>query len=172
MVTLEEVLANRDRRVVLQQAALATFQKPIISISLVIPGPVKDSPEARQLMEAALHALEMLLDRQQWPVLSRELRLEPTGPEALLVIHAKAMELKLALTQLEEEHPLGRLWDLDVICPAQGSISRQFLGFEPRRCLLCGEVAHACARSRAHSLEDLQEAIQEKLLNASKAIGD
>jgi len=150
--------------VILQQAALAAFRKPIISISLVIPGPVKDTPEARLLMEAALHALKLLLDRRKWPALSRELRLDPTGPEALLVVDAEPLALKRATVALEDEHPLGRLWDLDVIDPVQGSIPRRLLALPPRLCLLCNEPAHACARSRAHPLPELLEAIREKIL--------
>jgi len=162
-VTLEEVLANRERRVLLQRRALEAFRRPVVSISLVIPGPVKDSPEARLLIDAALHALELLLDGRHWPVLSRDLRLDPTGPEALLVVDAKALELKGATVALEDGHPLGRLWDMDVIDPDRGSISRRGLELQPRRCLLCGEAAHACARSRAHPLPELLGAIREKL---------
>ena len=162
-VTLEEVLANRERRVLLQGRALEAFQRPVVSISLVIPGPVKDTPEARLLMEAALHALELLLDGRSWLVLSRDLRLDPTGPEALVVVDAKARELKEATVALEDGHPLGRLWDMDVIDPLRGSISRRLLDLPPRLCLLCGEAAHACARSRAHPLPELLGAIRERL---------
>ncbi len=134
-----------------------------MSISLVMPGPVKDSPEARLLMDGALGALEVLLDRRKWPLLSRELRLDPTGPEALLVVDADALELKRATVGLEDTHALGRLWDLDVIDPEQGSLSRRLLDLPPRLCLLCGEAAHACARSRAHPLPELLEAIRERI---------
>jgi len=96
-----------------------------------------------------------------WPVLNRKVRLDPTGPEALLVVDAGSRELKQATARLEEEHPLGRLWDLDVIDPLRGAISRKDLGMRSRRCLLCGEDARVCVRSRAHSLKELQSAIQE-----------
>jgi len=170
-VTLEEVLANRERRVLRQRAVLEAHAAPVISLSLVIPGPTKDSPEARQVMSAVLGALDALLGSRGWPVVSRELWLDPTGPEALLAVDADALELKGALVHLEETHPLGRLWDLDVICPERGSISRRLLGLEPRRCLLCGEAAHACARSRAHSLDELQEAIRKLLTQATPEPG-
>jgi holo-ACP synthase len=98
---------------------------------------------------------------RSWPVLKREVRLDPTGPEALLVVDAGALELKQAMTRLEEEHALGRLWDLDVIDPRLGAISRKALGVPARRCLLCDEEAHACGRSRSHSLQELQNAIEE-----------
>jgi len=160
-VSLDAVLLNREHRVFHQRAALKAFGRPVLSITLVNPGPVKDSPSARQVMTHALHALDILLADRGWPVLNRKVRLDPTGPEALLVVNAGSHELKQATTRLEEEHPLGRLWDLDVIDPLDGPISRKTLGLPARRCLLCGEDARVCGRSRAHSLKELQRAIQE-----------
>lgn len=160
-VSLNEVLRNRERRVAFQSAAIEAFGRPVISITLVSPGPVKDSPLARQLLDHALRALALLMAERAWPLLKREVRLDPTGPEALLVANAGALELKQATVHLEDEHPLGRLWDLDVIDPLRGAISRKSLGLPPRRCLLCDKDAHVCGRSRAHPLNELQRAIEE-----------
>jgi holo-ACP synthase len=112
-------------------------------------------------MTHALRALMKAMADRSWKVLNWEVRFDPTGPEALLVVNAEARKLKQVMTRLEEEHPLGRLWDLDVIDPLLGAISRKTLGLTARRCLLCAEEAHACGRSRAHSLQELQNAIEE-----------
>lgn len=160
-VTLEEVLRNRDNRVQHQRDALEFFGRPLVSVTIVNPGPVKDSPSARKVMTHALKALMAAMADRSWEVLNWEVRYDPTGPEALLVVDAGSLELKQAMTRLEEENPLGRLWDLDVIDPQRGAISRKTLGLPARRCLLCGEAAHACGRSRAHSLQELQNAIEE-----------
>ena len=63
---------------------------------------------------------------------------------------------------------MGRLWDLDVTDPRLGALSRRSLGLPVRRCLVCGEAAHACARSRAHPLAELLGAI-ERILNGSSS---
>jgi holo-ACP synthase len=160
-VTLEEVLRNRESRVQLQRDAVLTFGRPLVSVTLVSPGPVKDTQSARKVMTHALRALMKAMADRSWKVLNWEVRFDPTGPEALLVVNAEARKLKQVMTRLEEEHPLGRLWDLDVIDPLLGAISRKTLGLTARRCLLCAEEAHACGRSRAHSLQELQNAIEE-----------
>ena len=70
---------------------------------------------------------------------------------------------------MEEGSDLGRLFDLDVLIPDETfpqSISRSRLGAAPRRCLLCEEDAKACARSRAHTMDQLLEKINEILSNA------
>ena len=162
-VQLEQVLASRERRVERQQAALDRWRRPVLSITLVMPGPDKDGATPRALMAAALAAVDALL-AARWPVLQAEARCEPTGPEALRVVDADPLELKRALAGLEETHPLGRLWDLDVLDPDRGSIPRREVGLPPRRCLLCPEPAHACARSRAHPLAELLAAIEAMVL--------
>ena len=72
-------------------------------------------------------------------------------------------ELKRALVDLETVDPLGRLWDLDVTDPKLGALSRRGLGLPVRRCIVCDQPAHACARSRAHSLPELLGAIEDIL---------
>jgi holo-ACP synthase len=161
-VGLDQVLASRDRRVERQRAVLDRWRRPVLSLTLVFPGPHKDGPVPRALMAAALAAVDGLLGGR-WPVLQAGAWQQATGPEALRVVDADPLELKRALVALEEAHPLGRLWDLDVICPERGSLPRKALGLPPRRCLLCQESAHACARSRAHPLPELLAAIEAKL---------
>jgi holo-ACP synthase len=162
-VRLEQMLASRDARAERQRAALARWRRPVISLTLVLPGPRKAGATPRALLEAALAAVDSLLAERAWQAVQAETRMEPTGPEALWVVDTDPLELKRALAALEEAHPLGRLWDLDVLGPDRGSIPRTQLGLPPRRCLLCPEPAHACARSRAHPLAELLAAIEAKL---------
>jgi holo-ACP synthase len=44
-------------------------------------------------------------------------------------VNGDARIVKSATVLLEDHHPLGRLWDLDVIAPREGLLSRQDLGF-------------------------------------------
>lgn len=157
------MLEARERRARAQREALERFGLPVLTATPVTPGPGKDGPVPRALLVAALGALEERCRDLGWPFRAGSARYLPTGPEALLVVDAPALDLKRALVALEDVHPLGRLWDLDVLDPATGPVTRGRLGLPARTCLLCGEPAHACARSRAHRLEDLQGAIGERL---------
>ena len=82
---------------------------------------------------------------------------EKTGPEAMLCVRADARAIKRRLCALEDGEALGRLLDIDVIAPDGGKISRTEIGLPARRCLLCGNPAPVCARSRAHSADALFE---------------
>ena len=161
-VELTQLLAARDERARRQAAAQARFALPLVSLTLVSPGPVKDGPLQRHVMRAALAALDACLSQEGRPVVEREVFWLPTGPEALYVVNAEATALKAALVELESRHELGRLWDLDVIV-ADGPLSRRALGMPVRSCLLCDDAAHACARSRRHTLPALLAAIEERV---------
>jgi holo-ACP synthase len=158
-VTLERMLAAREERAARQAAALARFDRPVMSMTVVTPGPVKDGSLPRRVLLAAVQELESVFTRNRWCVLSRETLWPSTGPEALYVIDVEARAIKLAAIELEDRHPLGRLWDLDILAPGQGAISRQGLGIPPRRCLVCEWPGHACGRSRRHSPEELSHAV-------------
>ncbi len=77
------------------------------------------------------------------------------------------LELELAeivkkiTVDLEENHPLGRLFDIDVYDADGAAVSRQELGVPGRKCLICHEDAKACGRSRTHSVEELQRRVYE-----------
>lgn len=143
-----------------QQAALLRFGKPLVSVTVVMPGPVKDGLLPRQLLATALRALNVLARGKSWPVLSRETRWIDTGPEALYVFDVESRRLKQATVALEEQHPLGRLWDLDVIAPGHSILSRRQMGLPERPCLLCERPASECGRSRRHATEALVDVTQ------------
>lgn len=164
-VALADLLAARERRVALRDAALAAHPgTAALSVTPVMPGPVKDSRVARLLQAAALAELGALLDARAWPWSLARAETGPTGAEALLLVEAEAADLKRAVADLEDRHPLGRLWDIDVAAAAGRTLARRDLGLPPRACLLCAEPAHACARSRAHAVPELLAAIHARAL--------
>ena len=85
-----------------------------------------------------------------------------TGPEGYFAVDMEVSLLKAAMCRIEEEHPLGRLMDIDVLSAPGKHVSRTTLGQQPRKCLVCGGMAAACTRSRAHPAEQLIEAGKEK----------
>ena len=159
VVGLEQMLAAREQRAARQIAALMRFDRPLVSITTVTPGPVKDGALPRRVLSEALRAMDVMCRIRKWPVLSREASWLETGPEALYAVEAEAWRLKSSAVKLEDRHPLGRLWDLDVVVPGQRVLSRKQLGFPARRCLVCERPAFECGRSRRHPLTELLNAM-------------
>ncbi len=157
--SLDAILAAREERVARRAAALAA--RPgyaAISLTPVMPGPVKDCILSRLVQAAALVELDRAVADRGWDCELVYRETPVTGPEALLLAAAPPEAVKRAAMELEDRHPLGRLWDIDV-----APLSRRDLGLPPRRCLVCGEPAHACARSRAHGVADLVAAIERRV---------
>lgn len=145
-ITLEQMLLARDRRASRQAALLSRYGRPVISFTMNIAGPVKDSPLIRYAFRSGLRQLEALPCAQ----LCREAIFEPTGPEALLVYETQdARLLKAFCIRLESEGEAGRLFDLDVLDANGEKLSRE----TGRTCLVCGGPVSVCSRSRAHGLE-------------------
>ena len=114
-VSIDALLAAKEQRAARQADWLAHYQQPVISLTLVTPGAVKDSIRYRNMMGVALQACDQLLWKHRWQTLDRQ--------------------------------------------------GRQSLGESQRRCLLCDEPAHACARSRRHDT-DLVVARVEQMIDA------
>lgn len=152
-VTLLDMLEARENRVLRQQALLKRWGKPLVSFSMNIAGPVKDSPAIRRGFQMGKRRLEELLAVEKIPCLARELTQENTGWEGIWVLDGEPGAIKALTTHLEEESPLGRLFDMDVLDAAGNKLERP----TPRRCLICGEKAQVCARSRTHTVAQLQE---------------
>lgn len=162
-VTLDELLQAKDRRAARQNAWLQSYRQPLISLTLVTPGPVKDSALYRRSMRAAVEACNALLHTRGWTTLAHQVFWLDTGPEALWSVDHVGAEIKAATVALEQSHWIGRLWDIDVISPDEGVIGRDALGRAGRCCLLCDQPAHACSRSRRHPLEQVVGKIEDLL---------
>ena len=155
------LLLAREDRAARQSAVLGRFGKPLLSITIVMPGPVKDGYLSRCAMELALREVDRWIGARRWTVHSREVFWLETGPEAIYSLDVEPQALKSLAMDLEEQLPIGRLWDLDVIAPGGSGLSRRSLGKGPRHCLLCDRPAHECGRSRRHPLPALLREIRQ-----------
>jgi len=169
-VELPRMLDARERRVILQNNLLSGYGKPLISFTLNIPGPVKVLPLVPEAFACGLSMIEEAITEHGFSILHQELRLDATGLESFWAVEAETRDLKAAMVSIEDGTPLGRLFDIDIIVPgvekaseltASGGrkVSREELGLPPRTCLICGQPAHACARSRNHPVPELVDKI-------------
>ena len=156
--TLEEILDAREHRSTLQRELIGRHDSPIISFTLNIAGPVKVFPLTVRTFEEGLRLITRRCRAEGIALQAVTETRESTGYEALIPAGGDPVAIKRLMTGLEEETPLGRLFDIDVIRLDGSKVSRTEIGFPERRCLLCGKEAAVCARSRAHSLDEILEA--------------
>jgi holo-ACP synthase len=75
------------------------------------------------------------------------------------MVKMDSQQAKKETTNLEVQHPLGRLWDMDIYRNSHEMVSRSELNLPPRRCYLCNNPAHSCGRSKKHDLQELEQYI-------------
>lgn len=165
-VSLMEILDAREKRAQRQRQLLEQYRKPLLCFTMNIAGPVKTSPLILRGFDLGLELLEQ--QRMVWkiPVLHFEQIRENTGNEALFVLDCDALTAKRAAVAVEDHTAAGRLYDMDVLRPDGSKVERQELGLEGRKCLICGGEARLCARSRAHTVAQLQQRTQALLEDA------
>ena len=162
MVELPQMLEARERRAERQRELLDIYHLPLVSFTLNIAGPVKNSPSVRRGFRLGRELLLGQLSRLKAPVRFSEEIDEDTGCEGLYVVDLAPEMLKEAACAIEDGTELGRLFDMDVLAPDGGKLDRP----TPRTCLICERPAKDCARSRTHTVAELQRRTHELLTEA------
>lgn len=161
-VTLNEILNCRERRTEIQNFYLKKYKCTVISFCMNIPGPIKTNPLIRNAFSLGNEELIHALKKDDISILDFLYIHEKTGDELILSAKGDAARIKNLAAAIEEGHPLGRLFDIDVIAPDGNKLSRN----NYRRCLICERQAQDCARIRRHSVLELQAKVEEILLSS------
>jgi holo-ACP synthase CitX len=163
LASLQEILANKEARAKHQEVLRLRYGWPILSLSINMPGASKQNSASKTIFETLRDALHVRIEQEGWNFKDESIKDSITGPEMMLAVQCDGISLKHLTCELEETHPLGRFGDIDVISPDGGLISRKSLGYPSRLCYLCNNDAKICARSQAHSVEDLHHFIHLKI---------
>lgn len=160
-ISLDELLQSRDNRRDSQCRMLSAYPgNALISFTVVVPGAVKRSDDSLAIARAGFDAIE----KEFGPHIVRsEVRDLATGFEALFSLDMDSSEAKTLAERIEDEHPLGRMMDIDIFSPGGILESRRHEGRPSRRCLLCGDDARICMRLQRHSVDDLLEEIHRRV---------
>ncbi|MBR6766999.1 MAG: citrate lyase holo-[Clostridia bacterium] len=153
-VEVIDVLAARDARVELQNAFLEKYRVPLVSFTMNIPGSIKYDAAIDRAFRLGVQRILLRLERLNAVILDTHEKIAFTGCEQLWAVDADAETLKREMTRIEDMDELGRLFDIDVLDANGVKLSRDSRGLE-RACLICGGPVRACARSRAHSADEL-----------------
>jgi holo-ACP synthase len=163
-VNLVEMMTARDLRSQHQQELLGAYPgKTLITITMNIPGPIKNSPEISRVFEDGYAKVVAKMAPIFKEVNDPETK---TGREAYIIVENTPKEAKYAMLDVESQTALRSLFDLDVVYQKDGNIrqlSRTQLGFPGRKCFICGNLAKVCARNRVHTVEEMQEKIERMI---------
>lgn len=171
-VSLSDILQAREERVRLQSDISMRFKCPIISFTMNIAGPRKNSPLVSRAFNLGLDELDKLIPEEK--IIYKHIDPQmTTGPIAIYAIDEEAEPLKSICVKIEEATALGRLFDMDVIDTSFKKLTRPV----ERGCIVCGTAGRYCAASRAHSADVVaakmnEIMIDELFLHDSRFIAD
>jgi len=161
-LTLADILAGKEARYNRQTAFREKYGMPLVSITINMPGTVKDMPILRRLRNYAVQEV-----RNRLNVLGEEQVNLVTGPEALVAVDGDGGVIKGITMTIEEQYPFARLLDIDVFTGDGHLLSRQDQG-KGRGCFVCGGQTVVCMREQKHTQANLAQAV-EKMLDQFRA---
>lgn len=160
---IAQVLQAKDYRVALQEAIFNKYpDQTLVDVNLNIPGPIKNNRYLKRLFDVGINELE-----DSWQKLGYKYKLvkaldEDSGCENFYILQLPIKQVKESTIAFEDHTHLGRLFDADVLVKKQSAaISRKDLGEKARSCFLCSRPAKECARSRRHSVKEMQDFISK-----------
>lgn len=159
--SLQDILAARDERAQIQQYFLDKYNSPLISYKLNIPGPIKYNSLIKKIFDDGLLVCKNELTKASVEIIDEKVLYRNSGPEYFASFKGTPSLIKEITTVVEETHPLGRLFDFDILDLEGNQLSRQQIGREPRKCLMCEKNAFECGRSRNHSVTELIDYIEK-----------
>ena len=152
-VTLSEMLEAREQRAKTQKMLLKKHGGTLVAFTLNVPGQYKSFPLARKTFGEGIKCIQGQIP--DFLVIEKLLVDKNTGDEAYFILDAPAEAVKKRTVAIEEGHPLGRLFDMDVYGCDGVALRGEDTGRSVRTCIVCGGPVWTCSRSRAHSVDEL-----------------
>ena len=124
MISLNQLLESRDARAQHQKDLLGSFPgKSLLCFTVQLPGPEKRNHQSLAIAKAGVSAI-----RQTFQPDYEELRDLETGYEGYFLVSLPADDAKRKAVDIEDNHPLGRLMDIDVLSggPKENYFSQGF----------------------------------------------
>lgn len=157
MKKAEALFMEREEREERERHLLMVHGGTLVTLRANYPGPDKRHPHTDLVVKILQKEVEKRLVVTKMD--------KHRGCEGLLyhfLTEEEGLKVKKAMVKLEEEHPLGRLVDVDVRT-AQGMLHRGEVQAPLRRCYLCGERAMHCVRSEKHPVAKVKRYFLERL---------
>lgn len=163
MIDPMDILDARENRAYLQEDLIKKFNLPLIIIRANYPGIDKNNKITKYIVETIYNIILLRISST-----STEKINSFEGNIYLLSVDISPLELKKIAIDIETNHPLGRLVDIDILDLNNHTLSRTDLGYPPRSCFICSDLAHNCVRSKKHSLKEILKYIENIVSNFEK----
>jgi holo-ACP synthase len=160
MDKFKDILNSREERANKQFELLKKYPNTLISFTLNIPGIIKNSKLYTHIHENGMNTLVSTLKYKNINIFNIETCNKKTGSEGFISVDSNPVAIKELTVDIEDNHPLGRVFDIDVFDKNHNQISRSNLNLDSRKCLICSKDAQVCMREKNHTYEELINKIE------------
>ncbi len=162
-VTLENVMQFREKKAAIQDWLISgNTDRIVVALGMNIPGTVKTGPAVYRAFLEGMRVLEEVFRKKKGTVHFEAVLREAAGYAAVCQVEGiPAKVMKKCAVEIEETHRWGRIFDIDVIDENGALLTREEVGGNARKCILCGRDAKVCGRSRTHTARELYEKVLE-----------
>lgn len=157
---LETLLEYREVKADFIQMLVTRDERTVLVIRVNIPGSYKMSGWAQKLFDEAVRCVKESFENEgiSYEEVTSRLKehVEPVEYVGVFYVALKGADVKEMCIQIEENHPVGRIFDLDVYDEKGQPFTRAQMNKGIRKCYLCDRPAYECARERVHTLSELE----------------
>ena len=164
-VTLADVLLVREKRAEMQKKLLGEYNSTLISFTMNIAGPIKNTPLIERAFDFGLAEIYAKIPEDK--ILFEKITTDFLGCEEIMAVDMDAATVKEIAVKIEESSRLGRLFDIDVISADGKKLDR---GLE-RGCIVCGRAGRECSAGRVHSADEIIE-VTNKIMTEHFVLAD
>jgi holo-ACP synthase len=159
MINPMDILDARENRAHFQEELINKNNLPLLVIRANYPGTDKNNETTKYIVETIFNTVLLRVSPA-----NTEKIVSFEGTIYLLSVDSSPIKLKKIAVDIETNHPLGRLVDIDILDLNNHTLSRTNLGDSPRECFICSDLAHNCVRSKKHGLKEILEYIDYKII--------
>ena len=169
---LAAILVEREARWNMRRELAAEHGQPVLSLTLNIPGADKNPAGSAQAFDSLRQALGRAIVRHCGHAACFAAETERAGVDGpcwIAAVNLDPAQLKALCVAVEEDHPLGRLADADVLNALGQPVNRADVGLPARHCFLCEAPASLCRRQGKHAPEEIMAHVHGLLALALSA---
>ncbi|WP_243109386.1 citrate lyase holo-[acyl-carrier protein] synthase [Anaerophilus nitritogenes] len=149
---MKEILEDREKRYNNILELIQQYKLPVVCGKINYPGDNKNTSKAYTAFDVLQ---KLLIFKLNDFIVYKQIISGYDGKSILIVSNKSIEEVKKIAVNIEENHSLGRTFDIDVYKKNGAPIDRKNIGLESRSCMICHEDARVCIKTRRHSTQEL-----------------
>lgn len=128
----------------------------VLCAKINYPGRDKNTPHAKKAFEILK---QIVLSAFNEKIVLAKVLQGLDGNSLLLVLNLNMIEAKEMSIDIENNHHLGRLFDIDIYDKQGMPISREKFNLKPRGCIVCGKDARECILNNSHTIGETLDSV-------------